>query len=597
MTKAKGGLAPFVDSSGQEHAITVKRSRFRIVEDLVGVRRRATTYAIEGIGEGVLEEVEVSDDLSREDFDYIMDAESVLDFAVSTALGEVFGENAARITAAYGNLLLCYNTTIEPAWEGHADLPKLGTHLLQKVIGSFGIGFVESRDPLFDHRSGFVPTPADGLALAWCNGNPDAPPLPLTVGAARVPHRSLGGLFNDFSLDDFEEEDAVAETLLQLIEGDDPEPFVSEIRQTLARRLRLFADDFGSISQVDIAESAGVSRRAVATLFKGETSKGLDDALRILWALDALPHQAFDLESYFDVKDEFGRPLEPRVGGLFPAPPQTDFALDPEQAWIDAEVALLLHNDPRTPASTAAQTLMTSLSSDADPSARLITIRRALELDPACVEALMGLDILSDGRDITLPRRILAAATARLSEQELTDWSTSTPAQTLYLEARLNLAAALLDDNPTEAALHAREVLARDPNGSAAPYLGLACLRSGLLDEWAHVRDTHLGGDSTLDCYIRTLGRFVVEGPIPGPTAELVALIRRKPDAARAIAGVSHGPAAVLRAHELSRNDIDALNTGIWLHLQYKLIPGATAWLRRSADAAGVALVDLRGLG
>ena len=209
----------------------------------------------------------------------------------------------------------------------------------------------------------------------------------------------------------------------------------------------------------------------------------------------------------------------------------------------------------------------------------------------------MGLDELSDGRDITLPRRILAAATARLSEQELTDWSTPTPAQTLYLEARLNLAGALLDDNPTEAALHAREVLARDPNGSAAPYLGLACLRSGLLDEWAHVRDTHLGGDSTLDCYIRTLGRFVVEGPIPGPTAELVALIRRKPDAARAIAGVSHGPAAVLRAHELSRNDLDALNTGIWLHLQYKLIPGATAWLRRSADAAGVALVDLRGLG
>ena len=598
-------MAPrdFVDEQGKSHPLRVKRTRFKVSQDLVGVRRRTARFSVGDIAHGTLEELEVDPTLTQRDFIYIMDAESGVEASIAVSLGEIFGEQAPAIAAAYGHIVLAYYVDCAPE-VAPSDKGRIGEHVLKELIGNFGLAFAEQPSHFFNAASGFERVPG-AEKLMWKSGNPLEPPLPKRVGVKHVARRDPPHPFGNVSEEDYCLEDGVAEALSQVKEGDSADEYVWELRELLARRLRLLRADYGELSLGDLSERAGVSKRAVETLFNEQPSKGLDDTLRVLWALETLPDEVFSQRNFYEPEEDWRRPPSGRArdhdyddddydGGDDDGP----FGPDTEslaEAYVADRLADILHTDPRASGAAAARALMASVSEDS-PISGVHAIRRALELDPGCIEALERLWDFQAGSDHEewLARRLVAAHGARLSAEELVGWEVLSERQKAYLNAKTELAAVLIRSSPVEAAMHAREVAERDPQSTGGVYFALATLRAGLFDEWKVASARYLGGDGVMHCYLRSLGSFVLDGPEPA-TPSMVETIKRSPEAARAIAGVSMGADALLNPRALSRVEFEAMNAGIWLSEAFAETPGAIRWLKKCANEAGVLVADLRG--
>lgn len=363
--------------------------------------------------------------------------------------------------------------------------------------------------------------------------------------------------------------------LSEALDNDDgPAALVRVVRSRLADSLAYYTDDSRSL-----AESAGVTPTMMSTLLSGKPSKGLDDFLRLCWGVGLLPHEILGpgLE-----RGPPGLPIPVSAGPVF------EFVVD----YLRAKT----HDDPRVTGAEAALALVNDYEAG-DRLEALAAVEAAIGLDPMCAPAWLRLsNLMEDDDELSLAycRKALFAAGSRLTEAELADWTTSTPAQCLYLEAKTEMVSHLLLADPGAALLHAREVAAIAPSGPGGLYWAMCALRAGVYDEWHNASERVLSDPADpVQVFLRLLGRFVIEGP-SAASEDLRAAVQQWPDAARSVFGTGVSPRAIGQ-RELSRHEIQSVVVGMWLWELWQETPGASKWLRAVANDAGVSLADFYG--
>lgn len=371
-----------------------------------------------------------------------------------------------------------------------------------------------------------------------------------------------------------------------------PAVFVGAARDWLAYRLGVLAEDQG-MSGADIAEQAGVSPRMVTTLMSGRASKGLDDLLRCIWALGVFPEDAFATQ---DDEEEFSREYgaETEEEGLDMLLSRFKLALDAE---VDRAVSAYAEEAPRATAVLQAKQLVEQAAGRPGENA-MGYLSRALELDPLCAEAYLGLLALggsSESEMLRLLRRALEAAQLRLPAEVLAKADADAPGMETYLRCRTLLAEALhaLGD-VEEAVLHLREICSKfEVDVGVRARFGGALLELRLYDEYRKLIADGVGGDP-LRCYLGALGDYVLLGPEEA-TASLLKSLHTSADAARALAGEGPQLEDVFRLEGMASKSFGASMVGLALGPSWARTPGAMQWLKQVASQEGIALVDFVG--